>query len=113
MSGKKGQPIMSEAERPDELTLAIQMAKAYLLKAFSGEKIENLGLEEVKHDPYQHHWDITLGFDRPRVLPSNPPNHFLQFAAAAAAVRPPRIYKVVRIDMQNGEATSITNRKDD
>jgi len=104
---------MSEAEKSDELTTAIQMAKAYLLNAFKGERIENLGLEEVEHDPHQHSWDITLGFNRPRDVPPAEPNNFLQFAAAAAAARPPRVYKVVRVDMQAGEAISIKNRKDD
>jgi hypothetical protein len=104
----------TEAEKPDEITSAIQMAKAYLLKAFKGEKIENLALEEVEHDPYQHIWDITLGFDRPRDIPRAipVPNEFLRLAAASAA-RPPRIYKVVRIDFNRGEAVSIKNRKDD
>jgi hypothetical protein len=107
----------TKAEKPDEITSAIQMAKAYLLKAFKGEKIENLALEEVEHDPYQHIWDITLGFDRPRDIPRARaipvPNEFLRLAAAASAARPPRIYKVVRIDFHRGEAVSIKNRKDD
>jgi hypothetical protein len=103
----------AESEEPDELTKAIQMAKEYLIKAFKNEKIENLGLEEVQHDPYQHAWDITLGFNRQRDIPQTAPNAFLQFAAAASAARPPRVYKVVRINMLDGAAVSIKNRKDD
>ncbi len=106
---------MSEAEisESDELTQAIQMAKGFLVKAFAGERIENVGLEEVQHDPSRRIWDITLGFNRPRDIFPGAPNTFLQFAAAASAARPPRIYKVVKIDMEDGKAVSITNRKDD
>ncbi len=115
LGGKISEGVMSEteAEGADELTNAIHMAKAYLLKAFKGERIENLGLEEVQHDEYQYSWDITLGFNRPRDISQTMPSNFLQFAAAASAARPPRIYKVVRVDMQKGEAVSIKNRKDD
>jgi hypothetical protein len=115
LSGWKGEGVMSEteAEKYDELTQAIQMAKTFLLKAFNGEKIENLGLEEVQHNPYDSTWDITLGFNRPREFLNPASNAFLQVAAAASAARPPRIYKVVRINMREGEAVSIKNRKDD
>lgn len=102
----------AETEKPDELTLAIQTAKAFLLKAFRGEKIENLTLEEVKHDSYSSTWEITLGFNRPREIP-NASNSFLQAAAAVAAARPPRIYKVVKVDLSDLEKISITNRKED
>lgn len=102
----------AESEKPDELTSAIQTAKAVLLRAFKGEKIENIGLEEVKHDRYGRTWEITLGFNRPREI-VNLPNSFLQVAAAAAAARPPRIYKVVKVDLNDPENFSIVNRKED
>lgn len=104
--------IMSEAEKPDDLTMAIQTAKAYLARAYKDEKIENVGLEEVKHDEYGTTWDITLGFNRPREVPQSL-NNFLQAAAAAAAVRPQRVYKVVKVDLNGLKGISISNRKDD
>ena len=46
--------VMSEAEadKPDEVTAAIQVAKEFFLKAFQGERLENLGLEEVRQDKH-------------------------------------------------------------
>jgi hypothetical protein len=104
---------MSEVEstKPDEVTEAIQTAKALLLKAFQGEKLENLGLEELRHE-HGRKWEITLGFNRRW---DHPPatNSFLQMAAIAAAARPQRTYKVVRVDLDDPEEFSISNRKDD
>lgn len=78
----------AEADKLDEVTEAIQAAKEFLLKAFQGERIENLGLEEVKRGGPGNTWDITLGFTRRWDYPQ-PENTFLQMAAAAAA-RPQR-----------------------
>lgn len=100
---------MSEVETPDDVTRAIKMAKEFLLKAFQGEKIENLGLEEVKHD-YGSEWEITLGFNRRWDYPAGS-NAFLQMAAAAA--RPHRTYKVVKVDLDGPKGLSIFNRKED
>ncbi len=98
-----------EAEKPDEVTRAIRVAKEFLRQAFQGETIENLGLEEVKKD-YDSIWDVTLGFNRRwDYPPAN--NTFLQIAAAAA--RPQRTYKVVKVDLSGSKGLSITNRKDD
>ncbi len=56
---------MSEAvDKPDEVTAAIQAAKEFLLKTFQGEKIENLGLEEVRQNKHDDTWEVTLGFSR-------------------------------------------------
>ncbi len=112
-TAKEGAVSEAKADDSDDLSLAIAMAKEFLLKAFKDERIQNVGLEEVQHDPYRRIWDITLGFNRPAVIAPNLPNTFLQAAAAAAAARPPRVYKVVRIDMDGPQAVSITNRKDD
>ncbi len=104
---------MSEAvEKPDEVTAAIRTAKEFLLKAFQGEKIENLGLEEVRRNKHDDTWEITLGFSRRWEAP--PPNNtFLAMAAAAAAARPLRTYKVVTVDPNGPKGLSITNRQDD
>lgn len=107
---------MSEAgaDKPDEVTAAIQAAKEFLLKAFQGERIENLGLEEVRRNRHDRTWEVTLGFNRRW---DSPPasNNFLAMAAAAAAAaaRPQRIYKVVTVDLNGLEEFSITNRHDD
>lgn len=105
---------MSEAEtnKPDEITAAIQVAKEFLLKAFQGEKLENLGLEEVQRNKHDGTWEITLGFSRRWDHPP-PNNQFLAMAAAAAAARPQRTYKVVTVDLSGPRGLSITNRHDD
>lgn len=105
---------MSEAEtdKPDEVNAAIQVAKEFLLKAFQGEKLENLGLEEVQWNKYENTWNITFGFSRRWDHPP-PSNHFLAMAAAAAAARPQRTYKVVTVDLNGPKGLSITNRHDD
>lgn len=105
---------MSEAEasKPDEVTAAIQVAKEFLLKAFQGERIENLGLEEVIQNTYEKTWNVTFGFNRRWDYPP-PGNQFLAMAAAAATARPQRVYKVVTVDLNGPKGISITNRHDD
>ena len=105
---------MSEVgtDKPDEVTAAVQAAKDFLLKAFQGEKIENLGLEEVRWNKHEHTWEVTLGFNR-RWDPPPPNNNFLAMAAAAAAARPPRTYKVVKVDVNGLGEFSIINRSDE
>ena len=100
----------TEAVRSDEVTRAVQAAKDFLLHAFKDEKIENLSLEEVKHDRGGQ-WDITLGFSRRSEVPLSMTNSFLQ--AAAAAARSQRAYKVVKVDLDGPRGLSITNRRDD
>ena len=100
---------MSEArvEELDDVNKAIRLAKAFLLKAYEGETIENLGLEEVR----QNHgsiWDVTLGFNRRWDHPQGA-NSFLQMAALAA--RPQRTYKLIQVDLSGPTGLSITNRK--
>ena len=100
---------MSEArtDKPDEVTAAIQAAKEFLLKAFQGERLENLGLEEVRRSQHGDIWEITFGFNRRWDSP--PPNNtFLAMAAAAAAARPQRTYKVVTVDLNGPKGLSIT-----
>ena len=44
---------------------AVQLAKRHLLQVFSGEKITDVGLEEVEFDNTKGDWKITMGFTRP------------------------------------------------
>jgi hypothetical protein len=96
----------AKAEKLDELTQAVQAAQTLLLLAFKDEHIENLGLEEVQQSPASGTWEVTLGFNRRRERPE-PPNSFLQMAAAAVAARPTRGYKVVKVDLTGVNAISI------
>ena len=110
---------MSEAENePDELAVAIGTAKDFARKVLAGESVGNVGVEEVKPPESGSIWHITLGYDRPRPRPPSlhdaswMPNSFMQ-AAAAAAARPVRVYKVVEVDVAIPKALSLTNRKED
>ncbi|MGI3776882.1 MAG: hypothetical protein ACRYGC_06255 [Janthinobacterium lividum] len=103
----------TEAEKPDDVTAAIGVAKAFLLQAFQGEAIENLGLEEVVPvRPEAGEWNVTFGFNRRWQHPAEN-NSFLQMAALAAAARPARTYKIVKVNVHGPRGLSITNRKDD
>ena len=98
-----------QVEELDDINKAIRVAKAFLLKAYEGETIENLGLEEVR--PLDGStWDVTLGFNRRWDQPQAA-NSFLQMAALAA--RPHRTYKRVRVDLNRPGGLSITNSKGD
>jgi hypothetical protein len=44
-----------------EVKEAVKIAKAYLADLFEGERIKNLGLEEVEYDEFTQSWGITLG----------------------------------------------------
>ena len=108
----------SGAKEPNEMTIAISMAKEFLAKAFEGENIENVEFEEIQPPEFGSSWKVTLGFNR-RVDFSNGKftnstlsNSFLQ-AAAAATIRPRRIYKVVDVDITRNRLTSIKNRIED
>ena len=108
----------TEIEQPDDLSIAVSMAKSFVRKAFDGEAIENLGLEEVRPPDHGTVWQVTLGFDRSRprrtteAHPALIPNAFLQ-AAADAAARPQRVYKIVEVDTRIPKALSIVNWKED
>lgn len=101
-----------ETESQDEMSKAILLSKSHLIRAFQGEHVQNLGLEEIKQDINDfHQWQVTWGFDRHWEYSGE--NTFLRMAAQAAAARPQRIYKVVTVDLNTGKGLSIVNRKDD
>ena len=44
---------------------AVKLAKDWLTEQLADEKVEDIGLEEVKFDQHFQTWEITLGFSRP------------------------------------------------
>lgn len=93
----------------DDLRSAKALARSWLLEALDAAEIENLRLEEVRHES-DTTWEFTFGFTRPVVATANPaPNAFLQLAAAAVALRPPRVFKRVRVDPQAPDRVVITD----
>lgn len=81
---------------------AVSRAKEYLSDLFAGERISEVGLEEVDFDGASNEWKITLGFSRPWERRSN--------LGAALGGPPPRSYKVIRIHDPDGEIKSLTDR---
>lgn len=81
---------------------AIRHAKNYVMEAFGDEEPINVGLEEIRFDDAEGSWKITIGFSRPW------DNETSIIRSVLPEYR--RVYKVVTIDDQTGEATSITQR---
>ena len=81
---------------------AIRHAKRWLSSVYVDEKIENLGLEEVRFDGGK--WEITLGFDRFPVASHNP-------STWAGLSLPRREYKVVVLSAEDGAVVEMRNRE--
>ncbi len=87
------------------VTLAVQIAKKHILDLFEEEKLTNLGLEEVEFDNATKEWVVTAGFSRPWDEPRSSLSTLSQSASA-----PLRSYKVVRINDNSQQVTSVKNR---
>lgn len=77
---------------------AVEKAKDYVTDLFADERIEHVGLEEIKFDSGV--WEVTIGFSRPwnrSTLPLVPnPAH--------------RSYKTVRISDRREKVISMVHR---
>jgi hypothetical protein len=86
-----------------EPSQAVRHAKQWLKSIYADEKIENVGLEEVRWR--NENWEITLGFDRFQdiaVLPA---------VVIPALSRPRRDYKVIVISGENNAVIEMRNRE--
>lgn len=97
-----------------EVRQAVRTATEYVLQAFSGEEISNLGLEEVEYVPDRSEWLITVGFSRPWNYPKKKKNLLdwprSLFPEETNTQPFDRDYKVVHINEASGEVTAIKNR---
>lgn len=90
---------------------AVQTAVNDVQDLFQGERITNLGLEEVDYDDSSEEWIVTVGFSRPWDYSDVGVN-----AGALAAVltprtsQPNRSFKVVRVKDSDGRVVSVKNR---
>ena len=84
-----------------EVKEAVRVAKECVVELFSGEGIENVGLEEIDLD-HGDCWKITIGF--PRAWDRN--------ISSVLAGQKSRSYKVVRLSDEDGRIVSITNREE-
>lgn len=83
---------------------AVRIAKEYVADIFSGEQIEEVGLEEVDFDEAGPAWRVTIGFFRPWDRPRG------VGAALDFDTWRRRSFKVVRIDDASGQVLSLTHR---
>jgi len=95
------------SEPEDEVTAAVQIAKAYVRRLWKGESIQNLGLEEITHESGSA-WRITIGFSRPWDR-----TDFGRLGVVFAQTPSARTYKSVLVDTQTKEVTSVSNRETD
>ena len=94
---------------------AVRKAKEYIEDLYADEQIAQVGLEEVEFERQSNDWKITIGFVRPwDLMPTfaeisqTNQNRFL--ASARGERRQARYYKVLRIDDNNGDVKSLTDR---
>ena len=83
---------------------AVKLAKDWLTEQLADEKVEDIGLEEVKFDQHFQTWEITLGFSRPWDRKGG----FL--ATMTAGNSTPRSYKVLVVSDVTQTVTEMRNR---
>lgn len=87
-----------------EVKEAVNMAKEHIRNLYEGEKIVNLGLEEV--ELANDVWSIAVGFSRPW---DSTPRDMLGHPQGPRA----RSYKVVRISDRDGTVLSVVSHSAD
>ena len=91
-----------------EVRDAVQAGKQYLANVFADEDISNTRLEEVEYSNADEAWKVTFSFLRPTGTLSS------MEVVTGAHLKPgrnvKRDYKVVTIDNQSGQATSVKHR---
>ena len=93
----------------------VKAAKDYITDVFADEGISEVGLEEVEFDLVSRDWKITIGFVRgwdwaPFRSQTHPMYQHNFLASAQKERRPPRYYKVLRIDNNSGDVKSLKDR---
>lgn len=82
---------------------AVRTAKEYLSDLYEGEQIMNVGLEEIVFEDRLNSWRVTIGFSRPW-------DRKTVLANALGGGDTARSYKVLCINVENGEVNSLTDR---
>lgn len=93
-----------------EVKEAIAAAKSYVANVFDGDKIQNLGLEEIEFDDTNQLWIVTVGFSRPwdRRTPTLH-DQMIGNYGRRDPYRPNRDYKVVSVRDSDGKVVSVRN----
>lgn len=85
-----------------DMKTAARVAVQHIHEMYEDLNISNVLLEEVERGD-SGDWMVTVGFDRPRSR-----RNILEGIGADLLLE--RVYKVVRIDSETGEPTSMTMR---
>ncbi len=88
-----------------EIKEAVKAALRHVQEIFAGEKLSDVGLEEVRFDEAGQAWEVTIGFSRPWDYPA--PTAFAPFAERL----PKREYKVARVKDSTGSVESVLIRE--
>ncbi|MGP5231519.1 hypothetical protein [Psychrobacter celer] len=103
-----------------EVTSAIRYAREYAADLLKGEDYENIKLEEVIFSEESNEWHITLGYDSYiNVEIEEPPYKLSQGSLLAArnvfadrfTQKTVRVYKIFRIDAENGNFKGMLIRE--
>lgn len=92
--------------RPAE---AIAVAKQYVADTFAGEKVFDIGLEEIEFEESSSVWNITIGFSRPwhRQVKRTAYEAAIANIQGNAEKPIPRDYRVVRVRDADGKVLSV------
>ncbi len=103
--------IEQVAPAPMTIKEAVAQAKQFLID-LGEEPLNNMRLEEIERDREAGTWRVTLGYDRD-VERHGEPNALAGALAELAwrNSRTVRVYKVVTVDAQNGEALAMKMRQ--
>ncbi len=91
---------------------AVKIAREFTTELYQGEEVSNISLEEVNFDDTTQEWAVTIGFDTNRKKVSRP-NKPLSIIGNLNEVseEPIRAYKVIRLDVEDGEFRGMKMRQ--
>ena len=89
---------------------AVQTAKAHIADLYADENIQHIGLEEVIFDDALGAWKVTVGFFRAWDKRNTPLGEFSAISGGKNPDWRRRSFKVIRIDNETREVSSMTHR---
>lgn len=81
---------------------AVSVAKACVRDLFAGEKLGEIGLEEVAFEADERLWRVTIGFTRPWEMTIG----FLPVSGQGTG----RTYKIITLAADDGRVVSVRDR---
>ncbi len=87
---------------------AVKIAFEYLSSLYEQDELHDLLLEEVELSDDELYWFVTLGFTQNLSVPPGPYRHVDVLTIPRYSTR---VYKVIEIDANTGQALSMKIRK--